>query len=625
MNYTGLVAAELANAVVIIASTGIQLRSLINGCLQICLGRFLSQIGTRDIYLQGRGVRVGRNNIKIFRIHEYFTGYNALSFVKRTAPGPRYCVIADFWSVTNNGGALSSFSLQCASLVCTYFSFSQPPLKVLPVRDLFAILRCASTGVYRPVVSGLPSRPVNTISIIIPVLNEAAALAAHLPFLQTWRDAGHEVIVVDGGSSDQSLNVCQPDHARYGVDRLLSAPPGRASQMNAGARVARGDLLLFLHIDSILPAFIPPVLSKIGADQRLPRWGRFDVRLTGSKPVFRLIEFMMNLRSRLTGIATGDQAIFVQCALFLQMGGFPAMPLMEDVQICTQLKRLAGRPLCLREQVISDSRRWEQRGVWRTIALMWRLRLAFFLGGDPQQLHQQYYHRPAPRHVTCVQQQDSTNLSAGIAFFARTPEPGRVKTRFIPTLGEEGASALHCELIRLTWQRTHTGLRWPMTLWMSEPGKEDWFARHCPGAVLALQQGQDLGLRMSHALQATLKQHALAIVIGADCASLDSAYLDEAVRALQQGADVVLGPAEDGGYVLLGVRRTVPESIFEDIAWGTDQVLQQTRAKLRALSVANGLVWEELAPRWDVDRPGDLPRLATLNESLRAEAESQSG
>lgn len=475
-------------------------------------------------------------------------------------------------------------------------------------------LRCTLAGVYRHLGRGLRSRSVNTISIIIPVLNEAAALAAHLPLLQTWRDAGHEVIVVDGGSSDQSLNVCRPDHGNYGVDRLLSAPPGRASQMNAGARVASGDLLLFLHIDSLLPAFIPPILSKIGVDDTVPRWGRFDVRLTGRQPVFRVIEFMMNLRSRLTGIATGDQAIFVERALFFQAGGFPAMPLMEDVQMCSRLMRLAGRPMCLRERVVSDSRRWEQRGIWRTIILMWRLRLAFFLGADAKALHQQYYRRPAPAHVIGVSHSAPPELSAGIVFFARTPVPGKVKTRFIPTLGEEGALALHRELNRLTWSRTSAGLPWPMTLWMSEPGQEDWFLAHCPGATLAVQVGEDLGQRMEHALGSTLQQQAMAIVIGADCVSLDTGYLAQAVRALQQGADVVLGPAEDGGYVLLGVRQQVPAGIFDAIDWGSGQVLQQTRAHLRRLSVETGLVWEELAPRWDVDRPEDLPRLALLRQ-----------
>lgn len=435
---------------------------------------------------------------------------------------------------------------------------------------------------------------MKTISIIIPVLNECAALAANLPLLQGWRECGHELVVVDGGSTDQSLSVCAGL-----VDHVLSAPAGRASQMNAGAKVACGEVLLFLHIDTLLPTILARELPDLLAASGGRCWGRFDVRLSGSKPVFRLIETMMNLRSRATGIATGDQAIFVQRAAFEQIGGYAPIPLMEDVQLCKSLLETAGRPLCLRHRVESSSRRWEKHGVLNTIWLMWRLRLAYFFGADPAVLHARYY--PPDRDA-----RQTSEVRA--LFFARSPVAGRVKTRFIPTLGEEGALALHKQLIELTWQRITAGSDLAVELWLSEAGQEAWFKTVCKTDSVHVQQGQDLGQRMAHALNDALTRGHTALVVGADCVSLDADYLREAAQALNAGADLVIGPAEDGGYVLLGVRHRVPDGIFDGIAWGTDQVFAQTELRLSEA----GINWKQLSRRWDVDRPEDLRRLQTL-------------
>jgi rSAM/selenodomain-associated transferase 2 len=221
------------------------------------------------------------------------------------------------------------------------------------------------------------------ISIIMPTLNEAHGITATLTRLQALRQAGHEVIVVDGGSTDDTVA-----HAAPLADRLVTAPRGRACQMNAGAVAATRDVLLFLHADTMLPL---DAAAHITSDNS-HLWGRFDVRLTGTHPLLRIVESMMNLRSRLTGIATGDQALFVERALFLAVGGFPELPLMEDIALSRTLKR-HGRPLCLRAKVTTSSRRWEQNGVCSTILLMWRLRLAYFLGADPARLAR-LYHRP---------------------------------------------------------------------------------------------------------------------------------------------------------------------------------------------------------------------------------------
>jgi rSAM/selenodomain-associated transferase 1 len=200
-----------------------------------------------------------------------------------------------------------------------------------------------------------------------------------------------------------------------------------------------------------------------------------------------------------------------------------------------------------------------------------------------------------------------------VLFFAKAPVAGRVKTRFIPVLGEQGALALHKQLILLTWQRITAGTRWPVELWMSESGEESWFGQLCAADQMFVQHGNDLGERMWHALQQALKRAPHVLVVGADCVSLDSDYLADAISRLRAGAKVVLGPAEDGGYVLLGGSQQVPEFIFTGIDWGGERVLQQTRAKLQAA----GSDWQELPTRWDVDVPADLPRLSELLKTTR--------
>ena len=216
------------------------------------------------------------------------------------------------------------------------------------------------------------------LCVIVPTLNEAAGIGAALQALAPLRRRGHQVIVVDGGSDDGT-----PQLAAGLCDRLLAAPRGRALQMNAGARAASGAALLFLHADTRLP---PDADRAVLDSLRANAWGRFDVRIEGRHPLLKVVGRAMSLRSRLTGIATGDQAIFVRRDCF---AGFPEIPLMEDVALCKALKRL-GRPACLRLRVTTSARRWEARGVLRTIVLMWRLRLAYALGADPARLAERY-------------------------------------------------------------------------------------------------------------------------------------------------------------------------------------------------------------------------------------------
>jgi rSAM/selenodomain-associated transferase 2 len=224
------------------------------------------------------------------------------------------------------------------------------------------------------------------VSIIIPVLNEATGITEFLQSLAAERTSSVELILVDGGSTDHTVALAAPH-----VDRVVQSAKGRATQMNAGAAVASGSVLLFLHADTQLP---PGALEAIDhVIMQGARWGRFDVTLDGRSHWLKLVASMMNWRSRLTGIATGDQAIFVTRAAFNAVGGFAQIALMEDIALSKLLKKLA-RPACLRQRVVTSGRRWERHGVLRTILLMWRLRLAYFLGADPRQLAQHYAHVP---------------------------------------------------------------------------------------------------------------------------------------------------------------------------------------------------------------------------------------
>ena len=219
------------------------------------------------------------------------------------------------------------------------------------------------------------------LTIIVPVRNEAPIIVAALEALKPLRARGAEIIVVDGGSRDGTAHLAAPF-----AERVITAPRGRGASMNAAAAVGGGDALLFLHADTTLPE---------GADRMIAAalerraWGRFDLRIAGRHPLLAIIARMINLRSRLTGIASGDQAIFVTRSAFDAVGGFPDLPLLEDIAISRRLKRLC-RPCCIGTPVVTSGRRWERCGVLRTVLLMWRLRVAYYLGVAPARLALHY-------------------------------------------------------------------------------------------------------------------------------------------------------------------------------------------------------------------------------------------
>ena len=221
-------------------------------------------------------------------------------------------------------------------------------------------------------------------SLIVPVLDEAPEIQLRLTALQELRQQGHELIVVDGGSSDGTAALALPL-----ADQVLTAPAGRARQMNAGAAVATGEWLLFLHLDTQLPAAAMALLSTgIPASGR--EWGWFDVRLGNTAWPYRVIAWHMNRRARLTRVCTGDQALFVRRSVFQELGCFPDLPLMEDVAFSKSLRR-HGQPLVVSAPVTTSARRWEQHGLVSTVLLMWRLRLLYWLGVSPNRLVTYYY------------------------------------------------------------------------------------------------------------------------------------------------------------------------------------------------------------------------------------------
>ncbi len=434
------------------------------------------------------------------------------------------------------------------------------------------------------------------LRVVIPVLNEGAALTERLKALQGLRKQGVELVLVDGGSQDESWVRAQP-----WVDRLLCTPSGRARQMNAGAvdtAQSQADALLFLHADTVLPGDALSAISQALQDRP---WGRFDVQLDSPEPPFRMIETMMNLRSRLTGIATGDQAMFARTDAFRAAGGFPEQPLMEDVELSKSLLK-QSRPACLRQRVRTSARKWEKGGVWRTVFLMWRLRWAYFFGASPAELALAYGYRASPHAAP-----------AAIAILAKAPVPGMAKTRLIPALGAWAAARAQRQFIAQTLCTAQQANLSDITLWCAPNAQHRYFrALQMHQGIACLNQPDgDLGERMQRCAEHHFARRSgiPLLIIGTDCPVLSPGHLQEAARGLLQH-DACLIPAEDGGYVLLGLRKMIPE-VFSDIAWSTDSVLRQTQERLTQVGASVAL----LPMLWDIDEPADWQRWQTMRSN----------
>ncbi len=429
-----------------------------------------------------------------------------------------------------------------------------------------------------------------SLRIVIPVLNEGEGLAQRLRALQPLRARGAEVVVVDGGSTDSTWAI-----ARALADCVLLAPRGRAAQMNTGAQGAHTAALLFLHADTQLP---PDADSLIAQALHTAHWGRFNVQMDSPAWPLRMVAGMMNLRSRLSGIATGDQAMFMRRTTFEACGGFASIALMEDIALSKSLPRF-GAPACLRERVTTSARRWQKHGVWRTVLLMWRLRAAYFFGSAPDVLAERYGYMPAP-----------VPSPSAVAVMAKAPQAGFAKTRLIPLLGAAGAARVQRRFTLHTLHTAHNFAPQAVTLWCAPHAQHRFFRalRKTNGVVCQVQSDGDLGTKMQTIVAQHFAKHAATplLIMGTDCPLLSPGHLQQAAAALVQH-DVVLIPAEDGGYVLIGLRRSVPE-VFENITWSTALVLQQTRQQLRLA----GASWHELPALWDIDEPADWQRLASM-------------
>lgn len=221
------------------------------------------------------------------------------------------------------------------------------------------------------------------ISIVIPTLNEATTIQKTLVLLQPLRNRGHEIIISDGGSTDGTIKLAAPL-----ADQIICSAKGRASQMNAGAKKTSGDILWFLHADTLIPEN-PDTIIFNHLQNSSKVWGRFNIRLSGQHLLFRIIEFMMNTRSCITGIATGDQGIFVKRETFEKQDGYANIALMEDIEFSNRFKKISS-PVCIKQKLISSSRRWEQNGIVKTVFLMWQLRLAYYFGTSVNKLARKY-------------------------------------------------------------------------------------------------------------------------------------------------------------------------------------------------------------------------------------------
>ena len=446
-----------------------------------------------------------------------------------------------------------------------------------------------------------------SLSIVIPVLNEASRVDAALDRLQPLRDLGAELILADGGSQDDTVSK-----AAGRVDQLVRSQPGRACQMHAGALAANGGVLLFLHCDTRLPqSALQEILAEAGNGAC---WGWFDTELDGQATVFRIISWFMRRRSRLTSVCTGDQGMWVIRSAYFDSGGFPLQPLMEDIAL-SKVLRARSSPTVIRERAVTSSRKWESEGVIRTVLLMWQLRLQYFLGANPARLADRYY--PQWRQLASGHSREGNCRypAACIGVFAREPVAGQVKSRLSPCLDENQRLALYRVLYRRTVQSVLADYLAPWGLWVTNNLHNKDFLTYCNKENIWLQSGADLGERMYHAASQLLSRPGCesVVLVGTDCPVLESAYLEKALQSLSGGADLVLGPAEDGGYVLIGLSRVDPR-LFQGIEWGGPTVLEDTLARAKSLGYETTLLPE----LWDVDRCEDLEHLREKRPELLA-------
>lgn len=431
-----------------------------------------------------------------------------------------------------------------------------------------------------------------SVTIVVPVYNEVPdaqldSLSPRIKSLLGLLRPSDELILVDGGSADASWPALQKLAKLPQVISIQSAK-GRARQMNAGAALAKGKILLFLHADTEMgKAAWFEFLEKATAHEDSLLWGRFNVRIVGASKWLPMVAWFINKRSRFSKICTGDQALFVGRELFLQVGQYPDQALMEDIELCKRLKRNAAtRFVPIQQAVITSGRRWDTHGTWPTIFLMWRFRFQYWRGVSAQELARQYADARGKLPVT-------------VAVFAKYPQAGRVKTRLKPMLGAEGCAHFARYLLLSTLDKL-AGVN--VALWTDGGSEKQWESLLQGRAVKRYQQPEGhLGVRMQAAVQRHLHFAEVVVLLGPDAVQ----FTVNDLRALEKAAkqhELAFIPALDGGYVALACTRCIPAMFSEHILWGTGSVAEQTKVELNK----RGVQAKWLDAQLDIDEPADL-------------------
>lgn len=431
------------------------------------------------------------------------------------------------------------------------------------------------------------------LGVVIPALDEADTLPRLLEDLARIR-IGHQVLVVDGGSGDETVAV-----ARAGGAEVMRSRAGRASQMNAGAAFLTTRWLLFLHADSRLDnSALDSIAHHVRRDAG--QAGYFRLAIAHDDSYYRLIEIGQRIRERLSGLVYGDQGLLIRRDVFDSVGGYPDQPIMEDVILCRRL-RSAKRLTRLPGTVTTSSRRYEEEGRVRAWMRNVRTIIRFLSGTAPASLASGYRPRRAPGGGAPAIDRGAGAERAALLVFARAPRPGTVKTRLARSIGDEAAAGLY----RRMGHRIVASLAGAPARMVvcydppdAEPEIRGWLRP--PPCRYMPQGGGDLGARMSRMFDHAFADADRVVAIGTDAPATDAGRITHALEALET-ADVVLGPARDGGYYLIGLRRPRPE-LFRGIRWGTDSVLAETRAEAERLGLR--ITWLELES--DIDTGDDL-------------------
>ncbi|NKB24136.1 MAG: DUF2064 domain-containing protein [Kiritimatiellae bacterium] len=417
------------------------------------------------------------------------------------------------------------------------------------------------------------------ISVIIPVLNDASYLTETLKSLAPYQDE-LEIIVVDGGEAEGSLKNAQA----YSEIHMIRSSPGRAIQMNAGAKLATGNILLFLHSDTLLTGDWP---SAVIAACTQPRFAIGAFRFTLNHPhiIYRFIEIGVHIRSRFLRLPYGDQALFLKAKEFERIGGYPSIPIMEEVELVLR-QRKYGRLILLPYQAISSVRNWERDGIWKRMTRNIRTLIHYTRGVSPEKLVSFY-----------------RGTEKAIILFCKNPEPGKVKTRLAATIGHEQASHIYKQMVLETIRTAQTCTGHPYVfIFYSPPESEPLIKEWIGDEKTYIPQSEgDLGERMSDAFKSLFSMgFKQIIIIGTDCPAISRKHLSQGFTALNRN-DIVLGPTHDGGYYLLGMKRHHPE-LFEHMPWSTPSVLDKTQKAINHLKLS----YQLLAILRDVDDQHDL-------------------